>query len=279
MTMGVLGIGNGMIDAGIQYRYYPRFAMENSYGIEMINNDTFIALQKSLFSSGPDGCLAQIERCAEADRSTPYGIHICGEAQYGCMITVLAPPVLESSRSAYDIRRLDLDFDNYPPGRDPLVEYLNIPEIQQAIGVNINYTGQMSDAVYTAFDMRGDEMYPEAKQELESLLDHGVRVVLFHGDADYICNWFGGEAVSLALEHDGSKGFCDAGYANFTVDGKIYGEVREHGDLAFLRIYKSGHAVEVYQPKAAQELFRRALAGLVLDDGSQALTSNYSTKG
>lgn len=37
--------------------------------------------------------------------------------------------------------------------------------------------------------------------DLEEILDYGVRVSLIYGDADYICNWFGGEAVSLAVNY------------------------------------------------------------------------------
>lgn len=46
-----------------------------------------------------------------------------------------------------------------------------------------------------------------------------------------------------------------------------------------MRIYKSGHEVPYYQPKASLELFRRVLGNLTLSDGSEAVTADYETKG
>lgn len=64
-----------------------------------------------------------------------------------------------------------------------------------------------------------------------------------YGDADYICNWFGGEAVSLALNYTQAEKFRKAGYAPLLVDGVEYGSVREYGNFSFARIYEAGHEV------------------------------------
>ena len=97
--------------------------------------------------------------------------------------------------------------------------------------------------------------------------------------ADYICNWFGGEALSLQLDYHNAKEFRSAGYVPFVVDGKEYGEVRQYGNFSFMRIYESGHEVPYYQPIAALEVFKRVLGNLVLSDGSKPVTPDYETNG
>lgn len=53
---------------------------------------------------------------------------------------------------------------------------------------------------------------------------------LFYGDADYICNWFGGEAISLNINYTHAEKFAAAGYEKFVVDGEEFGEVRQYGN-------------------------------------------------
>ena len=66
---------------------------------------------------------------------------------------------------------------------------------------------------------------------------------------DYICNWFGGQAISLALKYAHMKEFAAAGYAPLVYGGVEYGEVREYGNFSFTRVYESGHEVPYYQRK------------------------------
>lgn len=79
-------------------------------------------------------------------------------------------------------------------------DYLNTGRVQQAIGVDLNYTTANND-IYWAFQQTGDFVYNSLLEDLEDILDSGVSVTLFYGDADYICNWFGGEAVSLQVNY------------------------------------------------------------------------------
>lgn len=75
-----------------------------------------------------------------------------------------------------------------------------MPDVQQALGVDVNYTTSNSE-IYFAFQQTGDFVYDNFMEDLEEILGYGVRVSLIYGDADYICNWFGGEAVSLAVNY------------------------------------------------------------------------------
>ncbi|TKA46311.1 hypothetical protein B0A49_12164, partial [Cryomyces minteri] len=111
------------------------------------------------------------------------------------------------------------------------------------------------------------------------LLNEGVRVALYYGDADYICNWFGGEAVSLAINYTHKAQFAAAGYQPFTVDGTEYGEVRQYGNFSFLRIYEAGHEVPFYQPLASLAMFMRTINHLDIATGSLPVTSNLTSTG
>lgn len=96
---------------------------------------------------------------------------------------------------------------------------------------------------------------------------------------DYICNWFGGEALSLALNYTHAEEFRASGYEPFVVDGVEYGTGRQHGNFSFTRVYDAGHEIPYYQPKAALELFRRVINDLVIADGSEKVTACYDSEG
>ena len=100
-----------------------------------------------------------------------------------------------------------------------------------------------------------------------------------NSDADYICNWFGGQAISLALNYTHSAEFAAAGYEPFTVNGVEYGEVRQYGNFSFLRLYEAGHEVPYYQPEASLQLFNRTLNHFDIADGLEKVTANLTSSG
>ncbi|RYC60002.1 hypothetical protein CHU98_g6230 [Xylaria longipes] len=269
LNMHTLGIINGIISASIQMPYYPEFAAHNTYGIAAVNETIYNYMKMNW--EFPGACKDSINACIAGDRSTPDGLAVCSQAAAMCR---------GLHRAMYNA--------DIPP--EPWVDYLNTAKIQNAIGVDINYTSTYSSQVGYGFDYTGDHVYPELLEDLEAVVGYGVRVALVYGDAplrypqvnthqDYICNWFGGEAVSLALNYTHKTEFSEAGYAPFMVDGTEYGESRQYGNFSFTRIYESGHEIPYYQPKAALEFFRRILGNLVVADGATKVTPTFESNG
>ncbi|CAN9373611.1 alpha/beta-hydrolase [Alternaria alternata] len=287
LNFNSLGIINGIIDESIQAEHYPEFAVNNTYGIKAYN-DTVYSYAK-FANNMYNGCLYQIDLCraaAEGNTSyyhadakiteaelTPGEMQICNEAADMCRDNVESPYYYYSGRGVYDIRHTYED--PTPPSNYP--GYLNLGEVQDALGVTLNYSG--SNGIYYAFQNTGDFIYPNFRLDLEYLLSQDVRVSLAYGDADYICNWFGGEAISLAMEYTHSDEFRAAGYEAMVVDGTEYGEVRQYGNFSFARVYESGHEVPYYQPVAALAYFNRTLYHYDIATGEEKVTANLTTSG
>jgi carboxypeptidase D len=141
-----------------------------------------------------------------------------------------------------------------------------------------SYTSSNQE-VYFAFQQRGDFVFPNFLEDLEEILTYPVRVSLIYGDADYICNWFGGEAVSLAIDYPHKNQFHAAGYVPLLVDGIEYGETREFGNFSFTRVYEAGHEVPYYQPEASLQLFNRTLFGYDIPEGKVKIRGGFATNG
>ncbi|KAH6868429.1 carboxypeptidase S1 [Alternaria rosae] len=287
LNFNSLGIINGIIDEAIQADHYPEFAVNNTYGIKAYN-DTVYSYAK-FANNMYNGCLYQIALCRAAAEGnttyyhadakiteaelTPGEMQICNEAADMCRDNVESPYYYYSGRGVYDIRHTYED----PTPPSNYGDYLNLAEIQDALGVTLNYSG--SNGIYYAFQNTGDFIYPNFRLDLEYLLSQDVRVSLAYGDADYICNWFGGEAISLAMEYTHSDEFRAAGYAPMMVDGTEYGEVRQYGNFSFARVYEAGHEIPYYQPVAALAYFNRTLYHYDIATGEEKITANLTSSG
>jgi len=196
IQLSSLGIINGLIDDLIQDYYYPLFAYNNTYGVQAISQVD----ELNSLSYYQQSCVPAITACRESMASQdPTGEGdvnaidtLCESAQIAC--NNMTGAYLQGGRDPYDIR---LSYPAPIPS-NAHQEYLNMASVQKAIGVPVNYTEQ-SSVVQRAFISTGDTISGVSLHDLADLLRMGVRVALMYGDADFLCNWLGGEAVSLAL--------------------------------------------------------------------------------
>ena len=92
------------------------------------------------------------------------------------------------------------------------------------------------------------------------LLEAGIRVLVYAGDADYVCNWKGNEAWVKALEWSGKSEFNaakDKKWITEDVSRTWAGNVRSSGLLTWLRVFKAGHMVPHDQPSNSLDFFNR----------------------
>jgi hypothetical protein len=115
------------------------------------------------------------------------------------------------------------------------------------------------------------------------LLARGVKVALIYGDADLICNWYGGQNYSLTIASMVpvyKKAFPAAGYADIVVNKNyVGGQVRQFGNLSFSRIYDAGHQVPYYQPETAFTVFTRIIQGNDIGMGHKVDLRMFGTNG
>ncbi|GAB7365370.1 hypothetical protein MBLNU230_g6448t2 [Neophaeotheca triangularis] len=225
-------IGNGWYDPVVQFGSYYDYTVSpgNPYNYSPYNVSTTAMLHNNMY--GPGNCLDQAIDCNMRGDNT-----VCAAADAFCIAQVqnIWNPITE--RSQYDMRQLTPD----PFPYSFFTDYLNSPKVQHAVGAFTNYS-RSSSTVSAAFRNTGDDAREAGTYAaVASLLEAGVYVYEYAGDADYICNWLGNAAVAANTR---APGYHASGYANIsTPDNIVHGQVKQSGNFAFARIFEAGHAV------------------------------------
>ncbi|KAJ4371567.1 hypothetical protein N0V83_004786 [Neocucurbitaria cava] len=277
-----VGIVNGLLDPLVQTIAVANYTRNNTFGIVGIDRVTFENIIS--YATSGTGCRGLIAQCrseiAIGDRESAgpndnIDRH-CKQAIKACLVAAEIA-FKDASQSIYGIRVKPEVW----PG-DAYQEYLNSADVQISIGAQVNFT-QSSTTVYNAFEDTGDAVRGTQLSSLAELLARGVRVALIYGDADIICNWYGGQNASLELArllpgYDAS--FPRAGYADIVVNNSyVGGQVRQYGNLSFSRIYDAGHMVPYYQPETAFTVFTRIIQGDDIGMGRNVDLSTFGTEG
>ncbi len=82
-------------------------------------------------------------------------------------------------------------------------------------------------------------------------LADGIRVLIYAGDQDYICNWLGNRAWVNGLAWEHGREFNSTKPVGWSPAGKEVGTVQSSHNLTFLRVYEAGHMVPRDQPEVA----------------------------
>jgi carboxypeptidase C (cathepsin A) len=99
--------------------------------------------------------------------------------------------------------------------------------------------------VNTAFAVSGDVL-KSSTHYIEALLEHGVRVLIYAGEYDLVCNFVGNDRMTIGLEWHGQQEFAAQPLRDWVVDGRSGGLVRSSAGLTFSTIRDAGHQVRVF---------------------------------
>ena len=78
---------------------------------------------------------------------------------------------------------------------------------------------------------------------IPAMLQAGVRVMIYAGTEDFICNWVGNQRWVDSLPWYGKGQWAAAEEQEWMVDGKTAGTAKSVGPLSFVKVDKAGHMV------------------------------------
>ncbi|KAI9454327.1 serine carboxypeptidase [Russula earlei] len=191
-----------------------------------------------------------------------YDAMNCKAASTFCS-TEISQPFYATGLNYYDMSSPCLDPKSLCyPVITTISRFLDRPDIRATLGVDPhvpqNFTS-CSEEVSSAFDAAGDHLQ-SSTEYIAALLARQVRVLIYVGTYDWICNWVGNEAWTLALEWHGQRDFAALPLREWHVDGRIVGKTRGAHGLTFATVDKAGHMVPYDKPKEAVALINRWLA-------------------
>ncbi|CAI6089311.1 hypothetical protein V2G26_005892 [Clonostachys chloroleuca] len=235
-------IGNGLTDPLTQYAYYRPMACGDGGYPSVLDSQTCDKMDSDL-----PACQDYIRKCYDGDvKSCQDGFSYCNSR--------LIDPYSSAGNNVYDIRKGSSDV---PTGAD---KWLNSQEVMEALGVEVEGYTQCSNEVYSLFEQSGDWMMPIYLRIPDIVAK--IPVLIYAGDADFICNWLGNFAWVKGLDWTGKEAFNSAKVETLSAaNGSQYGEITTAQNLAFIKVFKAGHMTPTAQPVGSLDMVNRWVRG------------------
>ncbi|KAH8119572.1 Alpha/Beta hydrolase protein [Phellopilus nigrolimitatus] len=128
---------------------------------------------------------------------------------------------------------------------------LQIPDpivLRYQVDVGLVFHGfwqETNNDVFNNFAKTGDWVLNSAP-DLEAVINAGIRTVIYDGDADYMLNFKGVEAMVDNFQTQFNSLYQQQSFSNYTVAGQPAGLIKNAGSFSYIRMFGSGHEVPVY---------------------------------
>jgi len=246
-----LAVGNGLTDPLEQYGSYPEMAhdggkSEGGTAPGVITNWFVYRRMKSYVQP----CLDKIAKCTS---ESTY--QACVDAQSFCNAELVGP-YAATGQNQYD-QRIKCKVPGLCYNFSAPTDWLNKPDVQKALGVTKKWES-CNYAVNAQF--QGDWML-SYNTKLLDLLASGVRVLIYAGDCDFICNWLGNKNWALKLQWPHNAEFNAAEDKAFMTNGKQTGRIRTANGFSFFQMFQAGHMVPMDQPEATSQMINQFISG------------------
>ncbi|KAJ6476261.1 Alpha/Beta hydrolase protein [Mycena sanguinolenta] len=250
-------IGNGITDPYIQMGSVADYACEGPYPLYSDPQGPECTQLRVKIPT----CQRMIKSCYSYNsRAT------CVPAVLYCNSQVFGP-LAQTGRNLYDVRKPcepeknGLCYEEF----NWIDTWMNDPLVKVALGVEPSRKfASCSTQVSLAFLFQGDGAHNNADL-LGELVNEGVRLLVYAGNADAMCDYMGNERWLEALDSSFQREFLKAKPRPWTAtSGKLAGTVRSAGgegftagNITFVTVFEAGHMVPFDQPETALDLFSR----------------------
>ena len=234
-----IAIGNGWVDPYIQYKAYAQYAYQNN-----LINKTVLDIATVMY----DTCKLLIDSGV-----WPIAFYECQLIEM--LVLTSAEAHLGRTINPYDIRipcqvpPLCYDFD-------AMTKFINRQDVRADLNVG-DHDWEQCNRMVELF-LIGDWIH-QFQSAVSTVLETRLRVLVYSGKEDFICNYLGGLEWTNTTKWSGQDKFNQAAFEDWVVDGAKAGEVKAYNLLTFLAVENAGHMVPRDQPKNALDMLKRFL--------------------
>lgn len=235
-----MALGDPWTNPSLQFRSYPYY----EYEVGLIDET-----EKEEMATTWKFCDFDMQLCDPANED--FSEEVC-QVGYEFCNSVLFYPIFSHypTINYYDIRSECLVDGCYNVTK--LNAFMNLPEVKQRFDIPETFEWKdCNDAVY--FDLYWD-CSTDSTPLIADLLDNGVRLLVYVGDQDLICNRIGVRDWINAMNWTGSNAWNETETKAWIVEGEQAGLVTSSGLLTLLNIADCGHMVPSDQPAVAFEM-------------------------
>lgn len=250
IRMVAVGMSNPWVDARIQERANIDYVYDTNGYRQIINS----SLHDELIRAYETNCTPAFDKCAATGTSED-----CYAAWDSYLQNIEYPILAAWNDVSADLYLGDI---REPTTRPPTnhVAYLQRADIQKALGAKANYSDNagigdfvragdgrtiQSDISHVGTNMKIDPR--SFLGELSEVVQAGVKVLIWTGDADYVCNWPGTLKVADAVEWSRQETFANQTLEPYTLNGVQKGTFKSLENFTFMRIFEAGHNVPFYR--------------------------------
>lgn len=248
-----LAIGNGWIDPPIQYSIYAEY----SYGIGIVGHYQRTSLEQSFAQ-----CNSQLAGANWQDNT-------CDDVTQNI---IDASGVNNYTINVYDYRLYDKTSGNdWPEGIHLEAAYLNRPEVRAAIHIP-SYVHNWHECSMEVNMALNNDSYLSFKHLLPPLLDGaGLRILLYSGSFDWICNRVGTEELVRTMDWSGTAAFNTSQRYTWAVNEKFAGYGITVQNLTFLIVFNGSHMVPMNCPEQTLDMITRFFANASFADMEESM--------
>ena len=243
-----LSVGNGLTDPSIQYKYYAPLAYEWCKTVKGPNHPCISDATYNQINAAYPQCEALIQACNNPNNLNNTD---CAKAQEVCNQNVMGP-YFNSGLNPYDIT-----IPCVVPGLcynfTFVTQFMNRADVQAALGVQGTIPWQSCNmAVNSQFS---NDWAKNFNQYIPDLLNSEIRVLIYAGNFDFICNWLGNkEWATTQSGYPQAGAFQMAKDLPWWVDNQPAGQFRTVASgvnkmhMSFVTINEAGHMCPMDQP-------------------------------
>ncbi|KAF0699302.1 Aste57867_10144 [Aphanomyces stellatus] len=242
-----IAIGNGFTDSIVQVGHAVDI-VDNPYNVTLVDPTRVPAMRDAQAAA-----VDLVQQCQTDDAA-------CVPARDAWQNVVIAL-LTDAEHNEYDLREdcsaAHACIDHMQHG----AAFLNSPAVQAKLHVRRPWHQSNSRVM----DNFGVDFMKNYVHLVPPILAAGVRVLIYAGDADAMCNFQGIDAWTKALAWPHHMAFNNATETPLQVHGHSSGVVRSSHNLSFVRIFHAGHMVPMDQPEVSLALMNRFFHDDALD--------------